>query len=251
VGITAGRLVNNLNRPAAVGYVSEGQVKFSARSIGNFDLVAALEECQRRTNALINHGGHKGAAGFCLKIEDLPLIRENLALIAAEKLQPEDLADWLKIDARLDALPRLQEVEQLDLLEPFGCENPEPTFYIKDQAVEVKCGKGWTLVRTAAGMKFFTSEEVQTGAQVHAAINLRVDEYKGYQSIIGSAADVRPVICARDDLLQRYLAWRQHRQIPPWAEMIFRELGLEQQGENRKTNLFKSPTFLKYGSVKA
>ncbi|HHW42041.1 MAG TPA: hypothetical protein GXX19_13045 [Syntrophomonadaceae bacterium] len=251
IGIAAGRLMETLMRPVAVGSICGDKVQFSARSPGEFNLIEALDECQRRKKVFLTHGGHKSAAGFSMLEKDLPVVKQTLHEIALNMLRPEDAVEWLDIDTRLDAVPTPDEVIELDLLEPHGNQNPVPTFYVKDCVVEVKTGSGWFLVRTGAGFKFFTSKPAGVGDVVHTALSLAIDEYKGTLSIIGRALDVRSFIFAREDLLERYLAWRKGKEIPKWAEVIFNELGLARTGSNEKTSLFKSPTFLKYGSIKA
>lgn len=251
IGIAAGRLVEAVLRPAAVGIICGEEVRFSARSIGAFNLVEVLEECQSRTDALKTFGGHKLAAGFSLNLADMPPVRDTLNEIARNRLQPEDQVQWIEVDARLDAVPSPGEVERLDYLEPHGNENPEPTFYVKDHAVDVRSGAGWFLVRLNSGLKFFTSQPVETGDVIHAALSLAVDMYDGFKEIIGHAVDVRSFLCARDGLLQQYLLWRRGKDISEWAERIFNELGLDRTGDNARTNLFLSPTFLRFGVVKA
>lgn len=248
IGIAAGRIVDEVLRPAAVGAISGDLVTFSARSLGGFDLVGALEECQERTGALLSHGGHKLAAGFSLHVKDLVLVRDTLYQIAGESLQPEDLVQWLEIDARLDRVPTPREVLDLDLLEPYGYGNPEPVFYLRDRAVVAKSGPGWYLVKTSGGMRFFSSQPPESGV-IYAALSLAIDEFRGNLGVIGRSVDLKPIVCDRKDLLSCYPAWRAGKSIPEWAESIFCELGFSRTGSNEKTSLFRSPTFLKYGSV--
>ncbi|MGB9793188.1 MAG: DHHA1 domain-containing protein, partial [Thermacetogeniaceae bacterium] len=251
IGIVAGRMMENLMRPVAVGAITGDRILFSARSPGEFNLIEALEECQRRLKPFLAYGGHKSAAGFSVLVKDFPEVKEALNEIALEMLRPEDTVEWIEIDAMLQAVPTPEEVLELDLLEPHGNQNPVPTFYVKDYVVDVKTGDGWSLVRTAAGFKFFTSAApAKEGSVVHAALSLAVDEYGGTLGVIGRALDVRPLIFDREDLLERYIAWRKGKDVPKWAEVIFNELGLVRTGTNEKTSLFKSPTFLKYGAIK-
>lgn len=250
VGIAAGRLVDAVSRPAAVGAICGEEARFSARSIGEFDLVEALAECQSHTGALLRFGGHKLAAGFSLNSKNIPEVKGFLNKFAREHLQPEDKVQWIEVDAGLAAVPPPSEVACLDYLEPHGKDNPEPTFYIKGQAVDVKSGPGWTLVRLNSGLKFFTSQAVKVGEHIHAVLSLSISEYKGLQECLGHAVDVRPFLCTRNDLLQQYFSWRQGGKIKEWAEIVFQELGLVRKGENSKTSLFLSPTFLNYGVVK-
>ncbi len=250
VGIAAGRLVDAVSRPAAVGAICGDEVRFSARSLGEFNLVDALAECQSQTSSLLGFGGHKLAAGFSLRPDNVPKVRSFLNKFAQESLQPEDKVQWLEVDTCLGAVPSPGEVASLDFLEPHGKDNPEPTFYVKGRAVDVKTGTGWTLVRLQSGLKYFTSQTVETGDMVHTVLSLSVDEYRGYQNVIGNAKEVRPHLCSRNDLLHQYLRWRQGEDITELAEKIFQELELEATGGNEKTNLFLSPTFLRFGIVK-
>lgn len=250
IGVVAGRMMENLMRPVAVGSINGDKIQFSARSPGEFNLIEALEECQHRMNVFLTYGGHKSAAGFSILVKDLSDVKEALHKIALKMLKPEDTVEWIDIDTTLNAVPTPEEVMELDLLEPHGNQNPIPTFYVKDHVVEVKTGNGWSLVRTGCGFKFFTSNPTDGVDVVHVALSLAVDEYKGTLGVIGRALDIRPFIFAREDLLERYLAWRKGKEIPKWAETVFKELGLMRTGANEKTSLFKSPTFLKYGSVK-
>ncbi len=250
IGIAAGRLSQAVSRPAAVGSISEDEARFSARSLGEFDLVEALAECHSETGLLYRFGGHKLAAGFSLHPRDIPEVRSFLDNFARERLQPEDHVCWIEVDVGLSSLPTPEEVALLDSLEPHGKDNPEPYFYIKDHAVDVKSGTNWCLVRLSSGLKYFTSQPVKTGEMLHTVLSLGVDQYNGYYEIIGHAVDVRSFLCIRDDLIQQYFSWRRGKEITEWAEKIFQELGFDRQGGNSKTSLFLSPTFLSFGAVK-
>lgn len=250
IGIAAGRLSQAVSRPAAVGAISGDEARFSARSLGEFDLVEALAECHDETRALHRFGGHKLAAGFSLHPRDIPQVRSFLNNFAREHLQPEDQVSWIEVDVGLSSLPSPQEVALLDRLEPHGRDNPEPFFYVRDQVVDVRSGTNWFLAKLNSGLKFFSSQPVTAGEIVHAVLSLGVDQYNGYYEIIGHAVDVRSFLCNRDDLVQQYFAWRRGMEITEWAERIFHELGLDRKGNNAKTSLFLSPTFLRYGAVK-
>jgi single-stranded-DNA-specific exonuclease len=184
VGIAAGRIVDAVSRPAAVGAISGEEARFSARSLGKFDLLEALAECQSQTGALDSFGGHKLAAGFSLDSKNISVVSGFLNRFAQDHLHPEDKVQWIEVDAGLAAVPPPDEVAALDHLEPHGKDNPEPTFYIKDQAVEVKSGPGWTLVRLNSGLKYFTSQSVEAGQKIHTVLSLGVNEYRGIEETI-------------------------------------------------------------------
>ena len=74
-------------------------------------------------------GGHRMAAGFTAKNEDLPEIKERLIAHAAELLAGQDLTPALEIDVELPLKElRGEEIRWLSRLAPHGIENPVPTF---------------------------------------------------------------------------------------------------------------------------
>jgi single-stranded-DNA-specific exonuclease len=61
VGLVAARLVESHYRPAVVGVTGEETTRASCRSIDEFHITKALDECK---DLLVRHGGHSKAAGF-------------------------------------------------------------------------------------------------------------------------------------------------------------------------------------------
>jgi single-stranded-DNA-specific exonuclease len=126
VGLAAGRLSEEFYRPAVVVHVGEETSRGSARSIPEFHITAALDQC---SNLLIRHGGHAAAAGFTVPNENLSSLAGRLTELATEALAGQDLRPTLLIDAELG----LGETERglcewLGRLEPFGYDNPAPVF---------------------------------------------------------------------------------------------------------------------------
>lgn len=126
VGLVAGRLVEELYRPALVAEVGDEETHGSARSIPEFNITAALDDCRE---LLVRHGGHAAAAGFTVKNENLETLRQRLEQAAAAELADRDLAPSLTIDAEVQlASFDFALVEQLAQLEPCGYANPQPVF---------------------------------------------------------------------------------------------------------------------------
>lgn len=126
VGLVAGRLVEELYRPALVAQVGDEETHGSARSIPEFNITAALDDCRE---LLVRHGGHAAAAGFTVKNEDLDALRLRLEQIAADQLADVDLTPSLFVDAEVRlASFDFALVEQLARLEPCGYANPQPVF---------------------------------------------------------------------------------------------------------------------------
>lgn len=123
-GIIAGRLRERYNRPAIVLTRTEGGLKGSGRSTGQYSMFEKLRECREM---LKQYGGHPMAAGLSLAEENyLPLVSQ---LNERCGLTEEDLTLKISIDAVL-ALTGLSFslVEELNRLEPFGKGNEKPVF---------------------------------------------------------------------------------------------------------------------------
>ena len=134
VGLAASRLTEAYYRPSVVVELGEEESRGSCRSIPEFNITAALDQCQE---LLIRHGGHAAAAGFTVATHELGALRARLAAIAAEQLAGVELRPALPIDTEL----LLEEVDWATLallgeLEPCGVGNPRPVLVSRD--VEVR-----------------------------------------------------------------------------------------------------------------
>lgn len=124
VGLAASRLTDAHYRPSAVLELGKKTSRASCRSIPEFNITAALEECR---DLLIRFGGHAAAAGFTVATHNLEALRHRLQAIAAQQLSDVDLRPTLEIDAQVP----LEDIDwdtraMLDRLEPCGMENPQP-----------------------------------------------------------------------------------------------------------------------------
>ncbi len=133
-GLVAHRLCDDFCRPAVVVEVRETDAVGSARSVDEFDITAALDEC---SSLLKKHGGHARAAGFRVSNENLPTLRARLQNIATAQLAGLKLLPTLTIDAEIplsNLTPETFSISQQ--LEPLGEGNPEPVFL--SRGVEVR-----------------------------------------------------------------------------------------------------------------
>jgi single-stranded-DNA-specific exonuclease len=136
VGLVASKITEAFYRPSFIISIEDDVGYGSARSIEEFDVTEALKNA---SEILINYGGHKQAAGFKVKIEDIPTLDQLLNKYASAKLSKENLNPKIKIDALLSfksITPKLWE--ELKLLEPFGIGNPKPIFLTKRVNVKSK-----------------------------------------------------------------------------------------------------------------
>jgi len=124
IGIVASRIAEAFYRPTLVISIEGPTAKGSARSIPPFDIYRGLTGCRE---LLTGYGGHKLAAGFALKSEDIPYFEERIAEIVSEDLSEEDFTPSLEIDADVNlSHVTFSLIKELETLEPLGLGNPEP-----------------------------------------------------------------------------------------------------------------------------
>jgi single-stranded-DNA-specific exonuclease len=134
VGLVASRLAEEFYRPSVILEQGAQKSRASCRSIPEFHITRALDEC---ADLLVRHGGHAAAAGFTVHNENLPALRERLQTIARQELAKADLAPKLEIDDELTLGPDLYDLcAELDRLQPFGEANPVPIFVSRGLRVE-------------------------------------------------------------------------------------------------------------------
>ncbi|PYS88485.1 MAG: single-stranded-DNA-specific exonuclease RecJ [Acidobacteria bacterium] len=129
IGLAASRIAERVHRPSIVLSVENGVAHGSARSVGSFHLLAALETC---ADLFEQFGGHAAAAGMKLQSENIEQLRSRLDAFAMENILEEDMKPALSIDAHVSSETLdLKLSEELKCLEPFGAGNLKPVFVTK------------------------------------------------------------------------------------------------------------------------
>lgn len=122
LGVVANSLAERYLRPVVLLGGAGALASGSARAFGGMDIHAALGKA---ADLLRNFGGHQGAAGLSLAVENIPALRKRLT--TALLSQQSDAAELppLRIDATI-ALSEadLSLVARLNRLAPFGEGNP-------------------------------------------------------------------------------------------------------------------------------
>jgi len=133
MGVVAGKLADVFYRPAIVLQLDGEVARGSSRSIPEFDIIAALTECQ---DMLSRFGGHRQAAGFVVPSADVDRLEERLLEIAARELAGVDLRPAITIDADIPLSTLSGETYKLvSALAPFGQANQAPTFLSRNVKV--------------------------------------------------------------------------------------------------------------------
>ncbi len=144
-GIVASRLREYFGRPAIVlapsGQVA-GQAVGSARSIdyASFHILKALRLVQgRHPDLLTKAGGHKGAAGISLSIDDIDTFALAFEAACDDQLGDIELGPVIETDGSLDGYTLdLALLEILDILEPTGRGFETPIFELSARVLEMK-----------------------------------------------------------------------------------------------------------------
>jgi single-stranded-DNA-specific exonuclease len=140
VGLVAGKLADEYNRPVIVLEQGEIESTGSARSGGGFNMIEALKAAQ---HLLVRFGGHKQAAGLTVRTEHVETLYEKI-LEFAEQHAYENVDDKiLELEAELsEPQLNLQTHELIAQFEPFGVNNPKPKFLIRGAKVITKRAVG-------------------------------------------------------------------------------------------------------------
>jgi single-stranded-DNA-specific exonuclease len=130
LGIVASRLASRYHRPVVLVAIQNGIGKGSARSIPELDLFAALSQC---SDLLDKFGGHRLAAGLTVRAERIRALQIAFEKAVAQIVPDHHLTPKLEIDSEIQfdqISPQL--LDELELLEPFGTDNPAPVFFARD-----------------------------------------------------------------------------------------------------------------------
>ncbi|HEU0296803.1 MAG TPA: single-stranded-DNA-specific exonuclease RecJ [Anaerolineales bacterium] len=133
VGLAASRLTEVYYRPAVVAAQGPDETRGSCRSIPEFHITDALDQCK---DLLVRHGGHAAAAGFTVRNKNLSELVARLKSVAKEQLSGKDLRQTLSADMEV-ALPEINfdVLKYLVYLEPTGYGNPDAVFVSRDVKV--------------------------------------------------------------------------------------------------------------------
>jgi single-stranded-DNA-specific exonuclease len=179
VGLAASRLTDTYYRPAVVAHIDTETTRGSCRSIPEFHITDALDQC---ADILVRHGGHAAAAGFTVENDKLDELVSRLKYIAKEQLGGQDLRPTLTADAEIPLTEvRPELLNALKYLEPTGYGNPDAVFVSR----EVRVRHARTVGADGKHLKMYLEDEA--GA-THDAIGFRLGhlqpELPGYVDIM-------------------------------------------------------------------
>ena len=201
VGLVAGRLCEEFYRPAVVIEQGETESRGSCRSIPEFDITHALDQC---ADLLVRHGGHAQAAGFTVRNENIPLLRARLQSLADEALRGQDLRPALDIDAEVPFSDLTMALaEELRRLEPTGAHNHLPVFLTRglrvldcrrvgreEKHLRLRLGNGSGSI-DAIGFRL-GERAAELPSVVDVAYHLEINEWNNAVKLQLNVQDLRP-----------------------------------------------------------
>jgi single-stranded-DNA-specific exonuclease len=203
VGLVAGRLAEEFFRPAIVMEEGETESRASCRSIPQFDITRALDQC---ADLLVRHGGHAQAAGFTVLNQNIPALIDRLMGIARDALDGQDLKPILEIDAEADVNQLSEDLlEELNLLEPTGHMNAAPILmsrkvYVLESRLVGKESQHLKLKIARAGRPPLDAIGFGLGewasklpGHIDIAYQLEMNEWNGKKSLQLNIQDIRAV----------------------------------------------------------
>lgn len=209
IGITASRVVERHGRPALILSREADEAHGSGRSIRNFHLLEAIESCPELFS---RYGGHAHAVGFALPSANIQKLREHLDTYARARLTPADFEPQLEFDRDLPLREITPELyRSLQLLEPFGMGNAEPTFTakgvrlmtppqaVKDKHVRLRVAHALSHSDTSAGQDFTPRCNPDSAA---------IPKRDGAAAAVGAVAIASPPTSWRDNVTFKAMGWR-------------------------------------------
>ncbi|MEZ4666803.1 MAG: single-stranded-DNA-specific exonuclease RecJ [Anaerolineae bacterium] len=202
VGLVAGRLTEEFYRPTVIMEAGETESRASCRSIPQFDITHALDQC---AELLVRHGGHAQAAGFTVLNENVALLKSKLMHLADTSLGGQELRPTLEIDAEVNIYDLTEKlVAELEQLEPTGYHNAAPILMARNlRVVESrtvgKDGNHLKLKLARTGLPSLDAIGFGLGewndhipSRIDAAFQLEINEWNNHRSLQLNLQDVRP-----------------------------------------------------------
>lgn len=232
LGIVAARLSKYFQRPMIVMTRDNGNgYKGSARSLGSIDILSYIQKCSEH---LTHFGGHSAAAGLELPAAELDAFRTSLARVA-ENLDLSLLDERPRFTLKLTTSDlNVAMLDSLDILEPFGKENEEPSFLfegaILDDARAV--GKDKTHLRLSLqtpglsqainGIGFGLAHhlpKLAAGLELDVLAKLQRNQFRGNESLDLLVADLAvtdaSISAAEANLADELMRLQDH--FPTWT----------------------------------
>ncbi|MCL4208271.1 single-stranded-DNA-specific exonuclease RecJ [Patescibacteria group bacterium] len=205
IGLIAGKLTEQFNKPVIVISLNETTGKASARSIAGINIIELIREVK---SDLLAAGGHPMAAGFSVEISKIDLIKKKLQALA-QKYDDELFERKLEVECLLPVKLATDKTHHLlKTFEPFGVKNPTPIFgFDQLKIISIKTmGQESQHLRLAVSdedgqylniigwKKGYLAETLTSGQLIKVAGELSLNEWRGRTTTQITARSIEAVI---------------------------------------------------------
>ena len=192
IGIVASKILDRYYKPTIIMEIKpdEGIATASCRSIEGFNMIEALNTMKE---LFVKYGGHAGAAGFSIPIENIEEFSKRINEYAIKNIPDSSLIKPVKIDITIPAYKISYDfIDKISLLEPFGFGNPSPLFSLNNCEISGVRAIGKEKNHTMFNIKkdtleikncvWFNSddifEELLSTSNIDVAFKLKLETYK-------------------------------------------------------------------------
>ena len=201
IGIVASRIVERFGKPCFIASDTDGEIRGSARAFGDFSVFGALTAA---SDVLVKFGGHLGAGGFTIKDGKTEEFRQLLEKYALENNRIMPVAELVADSPVTPAELTVQNIEGLNVLEPFGTDNEKPLFFIENAQVldilplsngahsKIRIKIGYTQAEALVFRRSPSELIVEKGGICDMIVSLGINEFRGNRSVSIIVSDIRP-----------------------------------------------------------
>lgn len=254
LGILASRVCHEYNRPAIVFTKTEdGRLKGSGRSINSINIHNIL--CTM-SDLFVRFGGHKMAVGLEILPENFEEFRQRFNKEIKKQTTNNDFTMVNSFDIEIyEEDLSLKFINQLKLLEPFGCANEKPIFMMKANNLicEQMKGKNYRHFRlyTKSGKQIVAFngykyiEMLKNNCEKQLFVELELNNFHGKKYVNCKLKDVlycdtsfnfNSKMVAASSILNKYLSMHSENHIQNCVHMSENKLIL--QAEEEAKNMF-------------
>lgn len=205
IGLIAGKLTEQFNKPVIVISLNDITGKASARSIAGINIIELIREVK---SDLLAAGGHPMAAGFSIEIDKIDLVKNKLQALA-RKYSDELFERKLEVECLLPVKLATDKTYHLvKTFEPFGVKNPTPIFgFDQLKVISTKTmgqenqhlrlvvnDKEGQYLNIIGWKKGYLAETLTSGQIIKVAGELSLNEWRGRTTTQITARSIEAVI---------------------------------------------------------
>ena len=238
IGIVASKILDRYYKPTIIMEIKpeEGIATASCRSIEGFNMIEALNSMKE---LFVKYGGHAGAAGFSIKIENIDEFSRRINEYAKKNIPESSLIKPVKLDITIPAYKISYDfIDKISLLEPFGFGNPSPLFALNNCEISGFRPIGKEKTHTMFNVKkdkleikncvWFNSDDVfsEVASITHAdiAFKLKLETYKDRYQYKMYVEDMQ-LPSHKENLYERY--YSLYNTVFPIETVIYTRKNLE------------------------